>query len=197
MKRAIGILGGTFDPIHNGHLLPAQHAMQQLQMADCACCPTTFHPIDPSSGPAAHSVWPWPSWQPAACPVFGWMIESSNVATPSYTIDTLIELRRELPDTPLCFLIGMDSLLGPSRWHRWQELTDYAHLVVSVSPGWQPDFSPEIQQFLARHSCQDPLAVHGQLAGLLLLLDNDPIAISPPLLRQALRSGELSCRLVA
>ena len=191
MKRAIGILGGTFDPIHNGHLLPAQHAMQQLQMAELRLLPNHIPPHRPQ--PVASSAQRLAMAQLAASSLPGFRVDDRELkrSHPSYTIDTLIELRRELPDTPLCFLIGMDSLLGLSRWHRWQELTDYAHLVVSVRPGWQPDFSPEIQQFLARHSCQDPLAVHGQLAGLLLLLDNDPIAISATALRQALRSGKL------
>ena len=69
---------------------------------------------------------------------------------PSYTIDTLIELRHELPDTPLCFLMGMDSLLSLPSWHRWQELLDHAHLVVSVRPGWQPDYPAEVAQACLR-----------------------------------------------
>ena len=78
---------------------------------------------------------------------------------PSYTIDTLIELRAELPATPLCFLMGMDSLLSLPSWHRWQELLDHAHLVVSVRPGWQPDYPAGVAQLLARHLTTDASAL--------------------------------------
>ncbi|MGL4205010.1 MAG: nicotinate-nucleotide adenylyltransferase [Aeromonadaceae bacterium] len=189
MKPAIGILGGTFDPIHMGHLQPAQHALQQLQLAELRLLPNHIPPHRPQ--PVASSEQRLAMARLAASELPHFRVDDRELrrSRPSYTIDTLIELRKELPDTPLCFLIGMDSLLGLNSWHRWQELTDYAHLVVSVRPGWQPEFAPEIAHFLQQHLCHEPLAVHKQLAGRLLLLDNPPIAISATALRQALQAG--------
>ena len=191
MKPAIGVLGGTFDPIHMGHLQPAQHALQQLRLAELRLLPNHIPPHRPQ--PVASSEQRLAMARLAASDLPHFWVDDRELrrSHPSYTIDTLIELRNELPDTPLCFLIGMDSLLNLSSWHRWQELTDYAHLVVSVRPGWQPDFSPEIQQFLQEHCCQESMTLHKQLAGLVVLLDNPPIAISATALRQALQSGHL------
>ena len=111
---------------------------------------------------------------------------------PSYTIDTLIELRHELPDTPLGFLIGMDSLLSLPTWHRWQELTNYAHLIVSVRPGWEAQFSAPLASFVASHQLADHNQLHHQVAGGLFLLENDPVAISASALRLDLASGIIS-----
>ncbi|KAL8188383.1 UNVERIFIED_CONTAM: hypothetical protein K2H54_000150 [Gekko kuhli] len=94
----------------------------------CACCQT----IPPHrASPFCSSEQRLAMVALAAAENPGFVVDERELKrdTPSWTIDTLIELRHELPDTPLCFLMGMDSLLGLPSWHRWQELLDYAHLV--------------------------------------------------------------------
>lgn len=86
------------------------------------------------------------------------MIASCAVQPLLPTIDTLIELRAELPDTPICFLLGLDSLLGLPSWHRWRELTDYAHLIVSARPGWQAEPpAEELASFVSDHQAPSSL----------------------------------------
>jgi len=190
MKRAIGILGGTFDPIHLGHLQPALEAMQTLQLASLHLMPNHIPPHRPQ--PVATSSQRLAMVELAAEDRPGVTVDDRELRrlTPSYTIDTLIELRSELPDTPLCFLMGMDSLLGLPSWHRWQELTDYAHLVVAVRPGWQPELGRELAEFVAMHQVDSPLAVHQQLGGLLVWLQNQPLALSATELRVRLAQGD-------
>lgn len=190
MKRAIGILGGTFDPIHLGHLQPALEAMQTLQLASLRLMPNHIPPHRPQ--PVATSSQRLSMVELAAEDLPGVTVDDRELRrlTPSYTIDTLIELRRELPDTPLCFLMGMDSLLGLPSWHRWQELTDYAHLVVAVRPGWQPELGSELAEFVAAHRACSPLAVHQQLGGHLVWLQNQPLALSATELRARLAQGD-------
>jgi len=86
--------------------------------------------------------------------------------------------------------MGMDSLLSLPSWHRWQELLDYAHLVVSVRPGWQPDYPAEVAQLLARHHTTDANALHLRLAGHIWLADNQPIELSATRLRALLDEGQ-------
>jgi nicotinate-nucleotide adenylyltransferase len=190
MKRAIGILGGTFDPIHQGHLQPALEAMQTLQLASLRLMPNHIPPHRPQ--PVATSSQRLAMVELAAEDLTSVTVDDRELRrlTPSYTIDTLIELRRELPDTPLCFLMGMDSLLGLPSWHRWQELTDYAHLVVAVRPGWQPELDGELAEFVTAHQTNSPLAVHQQLGGHLLWLQNQPFALSATELRARLAQGD-------
>jgi nicotinate-nucleotide adenylyltransferase len=190
MKRAIGILGGTFDPIHNGHLQPALEAMSALQLAELRLMPNHIPPHRPQ--PVASSAQRLAMVQLAAAELPGVCVDDRELRrhTPSYTIDTLIELRQERPDTPLCFLIGMDSLLGLPGWHRWQELTDYAHLIVSVRPGWHPELSAELAAFVTAHRAPSAQAVHQQLAGYVVWMQNQPIALSATELRSQLAQDE-------
>lgn len=192
MKAAIGILGGTFDPIHLGHLQPAIQAMQTLGLPQIRLMPNHIPPHRPQ--PVATAGQRLTMVRLAAESHPGFVVDDRELQrhTPSYTIDTLIELRNELPDTPLCFLIGMDSLLSLPSWYRWQELTDYAHLVVSVRPGWEAHFTEPLTSFVAAHHLDDQGLIHRQLAGGVILLENEPVAISASELRQELSSGIIS-----
>lgn len=192
MNRAIGILGGTFDPIHYGHLKPAQEAMLALGLQQIRLMPNHIPPHRPQ--PVASSQQRLAMVHLAAGALSGFAVDDRELRrqSPSFTFDTLRQLRAELPDTPLCFLMGMDSLISLPTWHRWRELTDYAHLVVSVRPGWDPCFTDELQAFILAHQLADHRHIHQQLAGGLVMLENVPFAISASELRRQLAEGTLS-----
>ncbi len=191
MKRAIGFLGGTFDPIHYGHLRPAQEAMTRLGLAEIRLLPNHIPPHRPQ--PVASSEQRLAMARLAVADLPGFSVDDRELrrTRPSWTIDTLVELRAELPDTPLCFLIGMDSLLSLPSWHRWEELLHYAHLVVSVRPGAAPDFPPPVRRLLAEHGTRQAADLHARLAGCLLLLDNQPVDLSATALRAAMAGGNI------
>ena len=85
--------------------------------------------------------------------------------------------------------MGMDSLLGLPSWHRWQELLDYAHLVVSTRPGWQPDYPAEVAELLARHQSWQVADLHLLRHGRIWLADNLPVELSATRLRALLATG--------
>ena len=174
----IGILGGTFDPIHIGHLRPAIEARGALGLAEVRLLPNHIPPH--RANPLCSSEQRLAMVRLAAADNPGFVVDERELRrdTPSWTIDTLVELRSELPDTPLCFLMGMDSLLGLPGWHRWQELLDYAHLVVSCRPGWQPDYPVQVAELLARHQTRDIRDLHRQRHGHVWLCDNLPVELS-------------------
>lgn len=190
LKPPIGLLGGTFDPIHIGHLRPAIEARDAIGLAEIRLIPNHIPPH--RANPFCSSEQRLAMVKLAAAENTGFVVDERELKrdTPSWTIDTLIELRQALPGTPLCFLMGMDSLLGLPSWHRWQELLDYAHLVVSVRPGWQPDYPGEVAELLARHHTTDATALHRCLAGHIWLADNQPIELSATRLRALLAAGE-------
>ena len=86
--------------------------------------------------------------------------------------------------------MGMDSLLGLPSWHRWQELLDHAHLVVSMRPGWQPDYPGEVASLLARHQTRDVQDLHRHRQGHVWIADNLPIELSATRLRALLAAGQ-------
>lgn len=190
LKPPVGILGGTFDPIHIGHLRPAIEARDALQLAEIRLIPNHIPPHRAS--PFCSSEQRLAMVALAAAENPGFVVDERELERdqPSYTIDTLIELRQALPDTPLCFLMGMDSLLSLPSWHRWQELLDYAHLVVSTRPGWLPDYPAEVAKLVARHQSQDVTDLHRHRHGRIWLADNLPIELSATRLRALLAAGQ-------
>ncbi|MFM5878969.1 nicotinate-nucleotide adenylyltransferase [Aeromonas sanarellii] len=189
LRPPIGILGGTFDPIHIGHLRPAIEAREALRLAEVRLVPNHIPPHRAS--PYCSSEQRLTMVALAAAENPGFVVDERELDRdrPSYTIDTLIALHAELPDTPVCFLMGMDSLLGLPSWHRWQELLDHAHLVVSTRPGWQPDYPAEVADLLARHQTQDSEDLHRHRHGHIWLAGNLPVELSATRLRALLASG--------
>lgn len=189
LKAPIGILGGTFDPIHIGHLRPAIEAREALGLAEVRLLPNHIPPH--RANPFCSSEQRLAMVRLAAAENPGFMVDERELKrdTPSWTIDTLIELKRDLPDTPLCFLMGMDSLLGLPSWHRWRELLDHAHLVVSTRPGWQPEYPAPIAELLARHQTREVADLHRLRHGRIWLADNLPIELSATGLRALLAAG--------
>lgn len=189
MKPAIGILGGTFDPVHYGHLLPAQETMQKLALAQMRLMPNHIPPHRPQ--PIASAQQRLIMLQLAVSSMPGFTVDDRELRhhRPSYTIDTLIQMRLELAETPLCFLIGMDSLLSLPHWHRWRELTDYAHLIVSVRPGWTAPRQGELADFILQHQIDDPADLHRHIQGGLYWMQNTPVDLSATQLRADLAAG--------
>jgi nicotinate-nucleotide adenylyltransferase len=128
--RAIGIFGGTFDPIHYGHLRTALElkgllALDKVHIVPCANPPHRTAPMSDGSlrlRMVAAAV--------AGEPGFVADDRELERAGVSYTIDTLASFRAELPGRSLCLLLGMDAFLGLPQWHRWGELIELAHIVV-------------------------------------------------------------------
>src|SRR6201998_2099086 len=139
----IGVFGGTFDPIHCGHLRTAFELWQELQLAEVRFLPTGSPPHRAqmyASGELRPQL-----VQAAVGGQSGFVVDDREVRRSgvSYSVDTLTELRREYPATPLCLLLGMDAFLGLPDWHRWRELLALAHIVVAHRPGWKaPTMGP-------------------------------------------------------
>jgi nicotinate-nucleotide adenylyltransferase len=132
----IGILGGTFDPLHFGHLRLAQELAEGLALSEVRFIPAGLPP---------HRAQPFALPQQrlemgrlgiSGNPLFSLDEREIFKPTPSYTVETLLDLRRELgAKQSLCLFMGSDAFLGLTIWHRWRELFDLAHIVVAQRPG--------------------------------------------------------------
>lgn len=127
----VGILGGSFDPVHRGHLQLARDAREQLDLAEVRLVPAGNPWQKQGLTPAAHRA------QMVALAIAdeaGLVLDTRELerAGPSYTIDTLRELRAELgPARPLVLILGGDQWANLSTWHQWQSLADFAHIAVA------------------------------------------------------------------
>lgn len=139
----LGIFGGTFDPIHYGHLRTAFEMLQALRFNEVRIVPCSDPPHRGKTyAPAAER---FRMVQLAIAGQAGLVADDRELqrSGPSYTIDTLLSLRKEFPQRPLGLIIGMDAFLGLADWYRWQDILDVAHIVVAHRPGWRaPDMGP-------------------------------------------------------
>ena len=130
----IGILGGTFDPVHCGHLRLALEIREQLSLDTVRLLPASSPRL--REKPRADGLQRLELLTAAVDGVPGLEVDARELDRdgPTYTVDTLESLRQEFPDTALVFILGMDSFQSLDRWHRWQELPGLAHLAVAHRP---------------------------------------------------------------
>ena len=139
----IGIFGGTFDPIHYGHLRTAFELLQALRLRQIHFMPAGNPPHrDQTIASTADRV-AMVKAAVAGQPEFVLDDRETRREGPSYSIDTMRELRAEMPNQSLCLIVGMDAFLGLPTWHQWRELLNLIHLVVAHRPGWRaPTMGP-------------------------------------------------------
>lgn len=193
MQAPIGILGGTFDPIHFGHLRMAQELYEDLQLAGVCFTPAASPPHrDQPQSAATHRV-AMARLAIAGNPAFTLDTRELHRPGPSYTIDTLTDLRVELgADIPLCLLIGSDAFLGLTTWHRWRELLGLAHIVVAHRPGAVPSEAvmvDELRTLWQKHRSDDPASLHTSPAGNILFRRITALDIAASAIRSTLRHG--------
>jgi len=149
----IGIYGGTFDPVHFGHLRPALEVQQALGLNEVRFIPAGQPPH--RDMPHATAAQRLAMLRAAIDAQPGFVVDEREVqrAGPSYMVDTLASLRTELGALPLCLMLGYDAFLGLPSWHEWHRLPELAHLVVTHRPGWNHDnLGAELHSLVKRHA---------------------------------------------
>jgi nicotinate-nucleotide adenylyltransferase len=185
----IGIFGGTFDPVHVGHLRTGYELMRALRLAELHWIPVgnPGH-RDP---PLASAELRLEMLRVAIAGQPGFVLDDREIRRGgvSYTIDTLSELREAYPQRPLCLLLGMDAFAGFTSWHRWQEIFAVAHVVAAHRPGWQAPISGPLAALLAERGVADVATLHERRAGCVHVRKVTPLEISSTDLRELLVSG--------
>lgn len=193
----VGVFGGTFDPIHLGHLRLAEEARESLGLAQVRLIPSGQPPHRQAPGtPAADRL---AMVRLAAAGNPGLVVDDGEVQAQqkSYTILTLERLRAELgPARPLVLLLGADAFEGLPTWHRWQELFDLTHIAVANRPGFAPHGrrwpgvqSPTLEIACKKRMGSDPALLATAPAGRVVTFDITPLAISASLIRDLLKAG--------
>jgi nicotinate-nucleotide adenylyltransferase len=189
MRKTLGIFGGTFDPIHIGHLRMALEIKQQLQLDEMRLLPCYLPPHRPAPGAMAEARVAMLNLAVQDCAELVVDERELQRNKPSYTYDTLCELRAELGEqTSICLCMGMDSFATLDTWNNWDQLLQLAHIVVVGRPGWFLPESGAVADLLNLHRRDiDVIAQHA--AGAIVLLEQRLLPISATDIRVQIRAG--------
>jgi len=152
MRSRIGLFGGTFDPIHHGHLRLALEAGESLELEQVRLlpCHQPPHRATPDVGSAERAE--MLSLAVVECPSLSVDHRELERDAPSYTLESLRSVRAEVgPETALVWIMGSDAFAGLESWYHWRELLDFAHLLVVARPGWELPTEGPLADWLARH----------------------------------------------
>lgn len=192
MSGTIGILGGTFDPIHYGHLRPAAEVKDALRLDEVHLIPAGIPPHRPSPVASAAARL---AMAVLGCAEFpGLLADDREILRPgpSYSVQTLQEMHDENPGRPLAMIIGSDAFSGLASWKRWEQLFTLAHFIVIERPD-RPLVADALEPALKiqweRRLTTDPMRLSRQLAGAVIRQAVAPQAISATALRAALAGG--------
>jgi nicotinate-nucleotide adenylyltransferase len=191
----LGIFGGTFDPIHFGHLRLAQELAESIRVEEVRFMPGGRPPHRAAPQVTAEQRLDMTRLAIADNPLFAIDDREVRRKGPGYTVDTLTEVRGEIGGTrPLCLLLGADAFLELATWHRWHELFALAHIIIAHRPGFPPETWPErMPEPLAREYTarlmQQPFAVHLSPAGGIVTRAIAALDISASMIRDSLARG--------
>jgi nicotinate-nucleotide adenylyltransferase len=193
LSEPLGIFGGTFDPVHFGHLRLAEEAIVHLGLGGVRWIPAGQPPH--REPPAVTSGQRLSMVRLAIAGNARFSLDTAEVdaAAPSYTVRTLERLRGELGvDRPLVLLVGADAFAGLASWHRGRELFALAHVAVSHRPGF-PVASASLPDDLAsefsRRRQADATALNAAPAGSIVSFAMTQLAISATQIRRLLANG--------
>ena len=178
----IGLFGGSFDPIHNGHILPVLEARRALALDRVLFLPTAAPPHKPGRVLA-------PAWSRFAMVELALLEVDGCFASPyevtpgvaTYTVDSVEHFRKQEPGAELFLILGADSLASFHLWRRWREILEAAELVVLRRPGWILDLDPD-EASVELLRAIDEGRVH--------FVEHHPVAVSSTELRRSLAAGE-------
>lgn len=188
MPKTIGLLGGTFNPIHFGHLRIAEELRENLQLDQVRFIPSANPPHKNQPKVTAQQRADMVSTAIDKHPTFVLDTQELDREGASYTIHTLQQLRQQFgPECSLCFIMGSDAFVKLETWHEWENLLDYCHIVLVSRPqdagNPQPEISPRLQTFISNHYTENPDDLSETPHGLIHMQSVTVLAVSSSMIR--------------
>ena len=183
-----GIYGGTFDPVHLGHVGTVTHVLEQTQLPTIRWIPSAIPPHRPTPGVSAHDRLAMVRLATADEPRF--IVDDRELRRnkPSYTVDTIRSLNAQYPSQRYAIILGMDALLSLESWHEYEWLLDTVHIIVMQRPGWSaPDSLPH---WWASRQVDQFAQLDTSNAGRIWPIKINPIDVSATEIRQRIQSGQ-------
>jgi nicotinate-nucleotide adenylyltransferase len=184
LEKPLGILGGTFDPIHFGHLRMALEIYMALDLSSVHLMPC-FEPVH-RIAPIASPQQRFAMVKAAVEGVEGLYADDLEIKRGgrTFTIDTLQAIRLQLPRTPLCLILGIDAFLGFQTWKNWQDILTLAHIIVTHRPFYHLPETGAIAELTKAYQQEASTYVHEHLAGSILLRPITALEISATEIRK-------------
>lgn len=185
----LALFGGTFDPVHYGHLRCADEARQKLTLSKLYLLP---------AGTPAHRDVPQATARQRldmlglARSEFPHLLiddRETRRSGPSYMVETLQELRVSFPDRPLILLVGQDAANLLHTWHRWEQLFELAHIVILTRPATYTRYEKNLAKQVQARSETDGRKLFDSKAGAVLQLEVEPVDVSATDIKHVIRSG--------
>ncbi|MCL5260131.1 MAG: nicotinate-nucleotide adenylyltransferase [Gammaproteobacteria bacterium] len=196
LEQAIGIFGGTFDPVHLGHLHLAASAWQmanlkEVRMLACAQSPLRTEPIASTK----HRL---QMLKLAVTEHAYLIIDDSEIirGDKSYTFDTLQNLRATFKNTPLCLIMGIDAFCNFYKWYKWQNIFDLAHVIVANRPAANKPQATELILEIKKRQVFTAKNLEHELAGRILFIEINPLPISATQIRWLIKNGQSASNLL-
>jgi len=185
----LGLFGGTFDPVHHGHLRTAYELGARLSIERIRFIPAAVPPHRPP--PVASTELRVAMLEAALVDEPGCLVDRRELDRdgPSYSIDTVRSFRAEFPDHALCLMLGMDAFLGLPKWKEWQSLLGLANLVVARRPGASLPESGDLGQLLQERRVVPRPERAWAMAGDIFVQDVTQLEIASTDLRGSIRAG--------
>lgn len=179
-----------FDPVHNGHLSSALSALEEFGLDEVRMipCGSPVHRQAPISKDEDRIA----MLELATQEESGLIVDSQEceATDPSYTFNTLANLRQAYPRSKLFLLLGMDSYQSLPTWYRWQEIFELAHIIVITRPGWNDDINEKLQSFVEGRQLSSFEEMNEYDQGKVLQYSFTPMMIGSTQIRQIIKSGK-------
>ena len=191
---AIGLFGGTFDPIHFAHLRLAEEISEVFGLAQVRMIPAAVPPHRGRPAASPEHRLAMTRLAIAGNPRFTLDAREIGRQGPSYTVDTLRQTRSESGEQPLCLLMGADAFVALTSWHCWEELFDLAHIIIARRPGFPlEELASSLPEPLRAHYEKrleaHPAALQRATAGLLFTHELTALDVSATAVRRLIRQG--------
>ncbi len=185
----IGIFGGTFDPIHFGHLRTAFELLQGLRLSEIRFMPAGNPPHRETT--VANAEQRLAMVRAATQDQPGFCVDDREIRRQglSYSVDTMRSLREDFPQQSLCLIVGMDAFLSLPKWHQWRELLELAHLVVAHRPGWRAPSMGPLGELLVVRGSGRVADLHEARAGRIFINAVTQLEISSTEVRKLIAAG--------
>lgn len=185
----IGVFGGTFDPIHYGHLRTAFELREKLRLSEMRFMPCGTPPH--RNEPVADANVRLEMVKAATEGQAGFIVDDREIQRqgPSYSVDTLASLRAEFPHRSLCLIVGMDAFLSLPKWHHWRTLLQLGHVVVAHRPGWSTPDMGQLGELLVDSGTGTSSDLHDYRAGRIYIHAVTQLEISSTAVRDLITAG--------